>query len=85
MNNFRIEKRSQENLLGSHTGEWCVFEIGSYDFYGLDYSDTAVILLNVDGRFITGEKYANCILITDIRESACKTIEEAMERADKIK
>lgn len=79
---MKIEKRSQENLLGSHTGEWCIF-VMSHEFYGLDYSDNAVILVNARGKFVVGKKYKNCISLGSGYVAEHNTIEEAMIEANR--
>lgn len=63
--------------------EWKIFKLMNFDFYGFDYSDKAVILLNADGKFIIGRKFKNCISLGagivmefETFEKACKFIDE---------
>lgn len=79
----KIEKRSQENTIGFATKKWAIFELGSFDFYGFDYNEKYVILVNYDGEFVIGHKYANCISIGSVAPRTFSTFSEAAEYCDK--
>lgn len=79
---YNIKRTSDENRLGKATKEWAIFELRYFEYYGYDYSDKAVILLNADGKFIIGRKFKNCISIGsgiimefDTFEEACNFID----------
>lgn len=79
-----IETRNEMNTLGTCTNEWAVFNLSEYEYYGFDYSNEAVILVNYDGKFIIGKKYSNCISIDSgfIREF--DTFAEAKENVESV-
>lgn len=71
----------QNEVFGKCTNEWAIFKM-FYDFYGLDYSQNFVILINKDGKFIIGEKYKNCISIGSGFVAEYPTLEEAKQVVD---
>ena len=61
MKNIKI--REENNTLGNHDGEWAIFNLSGFQYYGNDYNDQYVILINGSGKFIIGKKFQNCISI----------------------
>lgn len=79
-----IEKRNETNILGTCTNEWAVFNISGYEFYGFDFNNNAVILVNYDGKFIIGKKYKNCISIGSSVVREFDTFKEAKDSIESV-
>lgn len=68
-------------LLGSHDGNWHMFDLNGFRFYGCDISDDFVILVNGDGRFIVAKKYTNCLSIGSGVVKEFGTFQDAVDGA----
>lgn len=79
-----ITKRNETDILGTCAHEWAIFSLGGHEFYGFDFSDKAVILVNYDGKFIIGKKYKNCISIGSSVVREFDTFREAKDSIEPV-
>ena len=80
-----IIAREEKGTLGSHTGEWAIFSLSGFQFYGNDIDDEYVILVNGVGNFIIGKKYPNCISVGSEEIKEFRTFIDAENEIRKLK